>query len=344
MEKIKIIYNPVDSEASSCQRVIYPLLALADAGLVEAEVINTNDIRAQLKSADLVVLQCVIGPQQHQLIDYIHKQGKRVIIDYDDVFSHLPEKLLQNLGMKQDEITNNWIKYLKTADAISVPTPTLAELVKNHTNKPVHIIPNYIPRKDYEASQEYTPFDATEEIRIVYSCSESHSEDFKYIGPVLRQLGETYSKVTIISQGGLEFGYHFWDYKGRTIHETKTSYGGYYSMLRRLKPHIFIAPLKPTQHNIARSGLKYLQAGSIKAAFVGSYLPDIEKQPYNIVKNNETGFLVTKKSEWWSLLSDLVERPESIKKIGEAAYSDAANYILEDHIGEWHSIYTQLVN
>ena len=63
---MRVIFNAVDSEASGCQRVIYPLMTLAKAGKAEVEVINTNDIRSQLRKADLVVLQCLIGPQQHE--------------------------------------------------------------------------------------------------------------------------------------------------------------------------------------------------------------------------------------------------------------------------------------
>lgn len=348
---MKIIYNPVGSCATSCQRLIYPLTALQNAGQAEVEVINTNDIRAQLRKADLVVLQCLIGPEQHQLIDYIHDQGKKVVIDYDDLMSRLPERLLKNLGMDQKTITENWIKYLNSADVITVPSHALASLINRHTDTPVWVLDNYIPRAEYEASAEYTPFDGTDEIRVMYSCSESHWDDFQYIGPVLRQLGETYPNVTILSQGGLEFGYHFWEYGGKTLHETKTSYGSYYSMLRRVKPHIFIAPLTSTLHNMSRSSLKYWQASVAKAAFVGSYLKDLDddfnqklRPPYALEPNlNKTGFLATNKSEWWSTLSDLVTNPEKIKAVGEAAYADMQDYLLEDYIEDWYSCYSEVL-
>lgn len=352
---MRIIYNPIGSCASSCQRLIYPLMALAKAGKAEVEVINTNDIRSQLRKADLVVLQCLIGPEQHELIDYIHEQGKKIVIDYDDIMSDLPPRLLKNLGMNQKSITKNWLKYLKSADAITVPSYALAEKIQGmlfdrfgitHADTPVWVKDNFLPREVYEASKDYTPFDDSDEIRIMYSCSESHWDDFQFIGPILKELGEKHPNVTIISQGGLEFGYHFWDYKGKTRHEPKTSYGSYYSMLRRVKPHIFLAPLTSNMHNMCRSNLKYLQAGVVKAAFVGSYLEDMDKKydglyepPYEDVINEVTGLVITKKSEWYATLSKLVEDPEMIKRIGLQTYDRMANYILEDHIDSWEAVY-----
>lgn len=334
--EIKVLFNAVDSEATGLQRLVYPLQALAPNNFTY-EAVNTSDIRDQLRSADFVLLQCLIGPQQHSLVEYIHSQNKKVVIDYDDDFSNLPENLVKRLGMSRDGIVSNWIKYLKTADLITVPTNQLARRVRSYTSKPIKVLPNFIRQEDFKTTEDYSPFDNTDEIRIIYSCSESHKRDFNYIAPVLKRIGEWYPQVKIISHGGLDFGYHCPTYKGKHRHYTKVSYNSYYKFLKDIKPHIFIAPLTVTPHNVARSNLKYLQAGVMKAAFVASNL-----EPYAKTKNN--ALLPEFKLGWLWQLRKLIKNPNLAKELGIRASEDVEkHFVLENNIHLWRDAYVDLL-
>ena len=129
---MKIVYSPL-SGASGAQRLSYPIKALEQQHQIESQPLNTNNLDEQLQWADLVVLQCLMGPEQHQLIERIHAKGKKVIIDWDDDFSSLPNSLLRKLNYSQEEITKNWKKYLRSADLITVPTERLAKVVKSNS-------------------------------------------------------------------------------------------------------------------------------------------------------------------------------------------------------------------
>jgi hypothetical protein len=335
---VKILFHAVDSEASGSQRLTYPLMALNKKYNFEFEAINTSDIRAQLREADLVLLQCLIGPQQHDLIKYCQDNDKKVCIDYDDNFDALPEVLCNRIGMSSKEIKKNWHQYLREADLITVPTQALAWKLKAITDKPIKILPNLILKEEYEKSRDYDPFDDLFTIRILYSCSESHLEDFKYIIPVLKRIGESYPNVKIMSHGKLNFTYYCPKYRGQASHISYSPYKSYYDLLRGEKPHIFIAPLKYTAHNICRSNLKYLQAGVLKCVFVGSGLTLFDN-----VKINNTGILVKNRISWWWYLRKLVRNSNLIKKYAEKAYNDVGNYLLEDHIDKWKNAYVELV-
>lgn len=334
---IKFLINAVDSEATGCQRIIYPVQALVREGF-SFEAVNTADIRSQLRKADLVLLQCLIGPEQHDLIDYIHRQNKKVVVDYDDDFSSLPTNLIERIGYSQKQISENWKKYLRSADLITVPCEELAKRVKNFTDKPVKVLPNLIRKEDFETTRDYDPFVDTDEIRIIYSCSESHLKDFISYGSILKKIGERHKNVRIISHGGLNFGYYFPKYKGKSRHYPKISYNSYFKFLRQVNPHIFIAPLRSTPHNIARSNLKYLQAGVAKAAFVGSHLSPYHNLP-------ETSAITPKFDlTWWWHLRKLIKNPDLAKKMGLAASKDILNsYILENHIDLWKDAYNEIV-
>ena len=167
---IKLLINAVDSEASGCQRLIYPVQSLAKNRGFEFEAVNTSDIRAQLRTTDIVLLQCLIGPQQHDLIKHIQSAGKPVIIDYDDDFSALPKNLVERIGQSRKSIEKNWAKYLKTADMITVPCDALARRVRTYTSKPIRVLPNLLRKTDL-APVDYDPFDDLSSFHLfIYFC------------------------------------------------------------------------------------------------------------------------------------------------------------------------------
>jgi glycosyltransferase involved in cell wall biosynthesis len=240
--------------------------------------------------------------------------------------------------MSQDDIFRDWVKYLQAADLVTTTTEMLAGRISSFTKSPVKVLPNYVRRED--VCDDYDPFEDLKEIRIIYSCSESHQGDFKFIVPVLKRLGEAYPQVKIISHGGLDFGYHYPWYKGKMKHLRKVSYNSYYKFLQEEKPHIFIAPLLATPHNVSRSDLKYLQAGALKAAFVGSNL-----EPYASLRKKKSSAILTDfKLGWWWQLRKLIRNPSLARDMGQKAFEDVRdNFVLEDHIGLWEDTFSDLV-
>jgi len=326
-------------DATSCHRVIYPLQALP-AEDYSSEALKIYRLDEQLESSDIVLFQCLAGATEKNLpiISHIQKQGKKVIIDYDDDFSSLPDVKLKQIGKSQDDITVEWKAYLQAADLITVTTSTLANRVKSFTDKPVKILPNLIRKADFDCARDYDPFEDTSEIRILYSCSSSHALDFKYIALILKWLGERYSNVKIISQGSFGFTYFCPKYRGRTKHYPKIPYSSYYQSLLEIQPHIFIAPLRVNQYNICRSDLKYLQSATIKAAFIGNNLP-----PYHGIKK-KTAILTDTRFGWLWNLRKLIKNLDKARSMGRAARRNIReHFILEDHIRLWSNTYDELL-
>lgn len=349
---MKILFSPIDSEATSCQRIIYPLRALEKAKKdlpsdmkVEIDVLNTSKLDEQLKWADLVVLQCLIGMGSYSLVEQIKASNKKIVIDYDDNFSALPENIREILNLPQTEITENWKKYLQIADLITVSTNSLAQVVKSFTEnhggarriEKVRVLPNLIRRSDHADSYSYMPWDS-DEFRIIYSCSESHLDDIKYISPVLNWASKLYSKIVIISQGGIDFTYLNSEFKGKAAHQGKVPFDSYLKTLREIKPHIFIAPLLDTPHNVCRSNLKYLQSGLLKCPFICNNLP-----PYTDVKHGITGFKSNSKLKWLWFLRKLVKDKNLMINLGQNAYQHSSKFILENHIDLWYETYKKLL-
>ena len=336
---LKILFNPVDSEASGCQRLIYPLMALKEKYGIDYEIINAYDSKVQLRKADLVWLQCLVGPQQRELLAYCKKQGVKLAIDYDDFFAGVPKNIQERLGMTPEEISQNWHYYLQNADLITVPCEALAREVSKVSSKPVVILPNLIQKKTYEDFKDYNPFQDTSELRILYSCSESHLQDFQFLTPILSWLGTLFPKVRILTNGKLNFTYYDPAFKGKASHISSVSYGAYYNTLRQHQPHIFLAPLLVNTYNQCRSDLKFQQASLLKCGFLGS---DIET--YDAVEHDVTGLLSSNyKLSWLWNLRKLIKDPKKTQKMGETAYAELGSYLLENHTHLWYEALTGIL-
>lgn len=338
---MKILYSVLDSEATGCQRISYPLLTLEKdkknlSPNVELDVLNTSKLDDQLKWADLVVIQCLIGMESYSLIERIKEQNKKVVIDYDDNFSALPDNILKSANMPQEVITENWKKYLQIADLITVSTASLVKVIQPFTNK-IKILPNLIRRSDHSDSVSYNPWE-TDELRIMYSCSESHMEDIKWASTILNWASSFSSKVTIISQGGLDYTFLNHKFKGKAIHYGKVPFDSYLKTLRNIKPHIFIGPLTRSAHNECRSNLKYLQSGLLKCAFICSDLP-----PYSEVIHGLTGFKSNSKLGWLWYLRKLIKNRNLLINMGQNAYQHSSKFILENHIDQWYQAYKNVL-
>jgi len=340
---LKIVYNSVDSEATGCQRVLNPLKIMQDRGLIETQIINRSDARKQAKWADVLFLQCLIGPQNFDLLALYQKEGIPVVVDYDDNFAHLPPNILSRIGLSSEDAKNNWIKYLNMADAVTCPSHYLAQRIKFYSKpKRVCILPNYLTEEEYTGSKDYSPWKVGEdEIRILYSCSDTHQEDLQWVGSLLCYLGEAYPQVRIITQGSLDFKYLFPYYKGKSSHALYAPYKSYHQSLREIAPHICLGPLLNNEHAYSRSDIKYLQTASIKAAFVGSNSPPYQET----VISGYTGLLPSNsKLSWWWSLRKLIRNPELIRSIGEAAYKHAGQFLLKDHVESWFWVFNDLVS
>jgi len=334
---MKILFQTTGNDATGSHRILYPIQALKEnIANMEVQVLNETQLDDQLKWADIVVMQCLIGSQQFSLIERIKSDGKALVIDYDDNFSVLPVNILKKVNLTSEEAANNWQVYLKMADLITTTTPKLAEIINQKRDglpKAV-LLPNYIRLQDYGNSISYTPWLPEEEIRILYSCSDSHQKDIEYLAPILDLLASVYKNIKIISQGNIDFTFLRPNFKGKVYHTGAVPYSNYLGALKKLKPHIFVAPLQDSEHNRCRSDLKFLQSAILKCAFICNDL-----DPYSDIKDGITGLKVTNRLGWAWYLRKLVRDRSLAINLGLNSYQDASKMILENHINRWRDAY-----
>lgn len=338
---MKILFNASDGEATGHHRMLNAIYELKNRGLAEIQPMNSNELNYQLKWADMILMQCLLGPQQFELIKKIKASGVPLVIDYDDDFANLPPHILDRFKITPQEAKENWKFYLQSADYLQTSCEYLKQRMmaeSGRSENEVKILINCLLRREYDPGFEYEPRENDNEVRILYSCSDSHLADFKWISPVLSWLGNRYPNVVIMTQGNLKFSYHNPNYKGKSLHHSFAPYLVYHERLREISPHITIGPLRNNDHAKSRSNIKYLQSASVKSAFVASDSP-----PYSCIKHGETGFLASNRLQWWWYLRKLIRNPELRKRIVDAAFKDAESYLIEKHIDDWYEFYSSVV-
>lgn len=327
---LKIAFNSVGSSATGAHRMLEPMDLLRNKFGADFEPLQGHRLTEQIKACDLVWLQCVIGSEQRDLVEKCKQYNTPVIIDYDDSFADLPAIVRQRTELSSSQIRLNWDYYLNHASVITVSCEALKNRVQEFSDKPVFVLPNCLRSDLYHSQENYTPFEGEDTLRVLYTCSSSHLQDLKEMLWVLSKLIKWNPKVELITQGRLDFSYYRGTFKGRHRHIPEVAYASYYSLLRDIRPHVLLAPLRTNTYNSCRSNLKYLQAGLMKCAFVGSNLA-----PYQDVVHGKTGLLVDYSWGWLWQSRKLAKDFRFAQELGENAYYDAGNYLLEHHIGSW---------
>lgn len=337
----KVLGIPIDNSATSYHRVIQPLHYLAQEGLDIQFLGDPENQPQQYAQSDILYIQCLYAPDAYNFYLEQKKQGKHIVIDFDDDYINIPDD-----SPEQTEIIDKktgesykfptklralYVKmFIALADIVVVSTETLKALYGPFAKK-ILVIPNCVSQ-DMKRDKPKLP---NEKIRILWSGSASHKPDLLEAAEkgYLQQINEKYAdKVEFHFQGPLNFSEIFPGLP-HVAHPT-VDFGDYLNVIQDINPDISIAPLKPNIFNAAKSNLKYLQMTLMESAFIGqSY------HPYAEIESGHDGFLAEGTSSWVKALSKLIESADTRKKVVTNAMKYVeARYMIEKHINSWRSV------
>jgi len=186
---------------------------------------------------------------------------------------------------------------------MTVTTPFLAGIYKDHGVKNVHVYPNSIIESDF-----YIPTLVPHEgIRVIWQGSTSHFEDWFPIQDALIEVLKENPHVTLVIYGAL------WTYLKRNIRPGQLEFHEWsdYSTYK-IKRHILdcdinLCPLIDTPFNRSKSALKWYEASigprpeATLAAKVGPYLE---------IEHGKTGLLYETPEEFKTNLTALIKNKE----------------------------------
>lgn len=240
------------------------------------------------------------------LLDWAKENhGAKIVVDQDDFIMQLPEKHPAR-GKEYHYRQEARNQILDLADVVVNSTPFLQE-----QNGGI-VAPNFADPENWHTQQRRQ---TRYPVSIVCPISASRVLEWEdTMGEVFAQMLEDFPEVQWIFMGG-------WPVQaddarvGQVVRVDWCPNWLYKRMLTWVNPSVILSVLEDNDFNRARSNLKYLEAGTVGAAFVGTPVGEIART----VEHEETG-LVT-----WDLdgaLRQLAVDSQRRKQLADAARND----------------------
>lgn len=242
------------------------------------------------------------------VLDELRWRGADLVIDVDDWFEDLPEGNMAAdswLGEKR----RLYKELLGKAARVSASTPVLAEKYGGI------VTPNFVVPEQWD----WAPRSSVRADECVILCNASPSRAGDYLakeGPFRKTLELPHVKMVFM--GGV-FPEWALDYPaGKVIWCRWTPIEIYPRMMRWIAPDIVVSPLEHNEFNVAKSNLKWLEAGMCGAAFVGERWGEYART----VNDGTTGVLAEGEAEWTEALMGLALNAETRQHVAEAGRAE----------------------
>jgi hypothetical protein len=239
---------------------------------------------------------------------YLRTLGVKLIIDYDDANSFVPDYNQAKSFTHNNTLTYKvWEEHYKEADAITTTTAKLAAL----EHPEAYVVPNFV-HKDWFDS----PKREHDDIRIAFSGAVAgRHEDMEFLRPLMTEIITGDKRVKFINFGVC---YDWMLELPRTYTIGWADPLTYFKALNHLNIDIGLAPLAVNEFNRGKSGIKYYEYAMTGAAGIYSAL-----EPYEEVVDGVTGIVVEPDEYCWlDAIDGLIGDVDRRMQISHNAYVD----------------------
>lgn len=350
----KILGVPLDSTATSYHRIVQPLYELQQKGSPWSENIQflgdhgdanleaAQNQMTQYQWADILFLQCLYTPSAHQFYANQKKNGKFIVLDFDDDYINIPEdspEQTEVIDHKTGEVyrfpaemRSVFVQmFIQLADVVTVTSEHL-KILYSPWAKNIKIIPNCVS----QSMKRDIPKTPNSKIRILWSGSNSHLHDLNILKKPLEIINQKYGdKIEIHFQGGLDFKSIFGDLP--IITHPMVNFADYLNVIQDINPDIFLAPLREDTFNVSKSNLKYSQMTLMESAFIST-----PYGPYTHIDHEYDGMLAKNDNGWVESISKCIEN-ESLrnKLVVNATKYVESNHMIENQLYRWEEIFVR---
>ena len=249
---------------------------------------------------------------------------------------------------------------LKAADAVTTTNETLAAVIRQHTTKPVYVIPNCLdPRQWKKAEKAVGKW-------LGWAGSVSHYPDLQRLLRPLDRLMRKYSDLNVQIMGssfdylfplkpgahklpvagyGPEDGMFYADlvhcgerWPGRMRFDKPVPIQGYHDWITtNWQAHIGIAPIEANDFNDAKSELKWLEYTALGVPTVAS-----DFGPYRrAIRDMETGLLG--RCDWESPLAHLIDNPSFAQRLVDNATDELhEKFDIRKRAKDWMNVFEEV--
>jgi glycosyltransferase involved in cell wall biosynthesis len=237
----------------------------------------------------------------------LRKYSKKIIYNFDDAVMYDPDQPSRTSGPHM----KRFIRSVKVADMVLVGSSYLAEQARKY-NSNINVLPLGLKVSDYECC--HSDFNDGK-IRLVWIGSKSTLKYLEELKPTLEEIGSLFNNVVlrIIGDGffdlqNMEVEKRLWSKKTRAVDLATSDIG--------------LAPLPDNRFTKGKCSFKVLEYASAGLPVIAS--PVGTNSDY--IRNNVTGFFARDSKEWIDRIAQLINNPQSRKKVGQDGRTWAKNF------------------
>lgn len=224
----------------------------------------------------------IISRPSNTMVDFVQllqRAGKRYIIDMDDDFTSIPKTnpAYNALGAGNPQYITNLQKILEKADRVTFASKEL----NNRYHMPGVIIRNCIDEANPAWVAARLGKSKSTHIRLGFTGTNTHREDFKMILPALKSILGQYPYVKIIiGNDGYLLNYLNDVPESQKGFIPPLAYDDYPNTYKVVD--ILLAPLEFNHFNCAKSTIKLIEATATGTPYIASCLPMYSEFTYAV--------------------------------------------------------------
>jgi len=247
------------------------------------------------------------GNAERAVCEMLREAGAEVIGEVDDWFEDIPVGNMARQGWF-GERRELYKDLLVTADRVVCSTPYLAERWGGQ------VAPNFVvpAQWDWPARPTRNP----DECVLLHMCGAGRSGDFLSAEGAFRAFLDMPNTKVVCA--GVVPGWAMEYPAGKVVVVRWTPVEVYTRLVRWIAPDLIVSPMLHNKFNLAKSNLKWLEAGAVGACFVGERWGEYART----VQDGVTGVLADGADEWAQALVSLAldaERRSAIAAAGQTA-------------------------
>lgn len=282
----------------------------------------------------LVICRSRYSDKLNRLITCARSRGKEVIFDIDDqvfdpAFVHLVLHTLDQ-DLEHPQVWDHWFAYvsrigatMRLCDRVIATNQYLAARIREYSDKPVSVIPNFLNREQMEISQKLFEekracgFASNGQIHLGYfSGTPTHNKDFEIVSGALERLLARDPRLVLRIVGFMKLDgslQKFWPrVESYPLHD--------FVNLQRVigQVEVNLVPLQDNPFTNCKSELKYFEAGVVGTLTVASPIYSYA----NSIRDGENGYLA-KSFEWQEKIEALIDSLDNYPEMAEKAFEDS---------------------
>lgn len=335
--KIAFIYIAYDygTFRYRCYNICQAIHMVTDMDATFFFVDELESISTILKKIDIVVFSRV--PWDFRVESFVQKcikNGIKLVYDTDDLvlsIKHAP-LLINYIG--ELENIDSWFGYIARrkylADECSdfiTTNDVLASHISNISNRPVHVIPNFLNQEQIAISEtilnDRKPLGYDGKIKLGYfSGTSTHNKDFKMISSQIGQILSDNKNVSLKIVGYLDIPDELKEFSLNKRLETK-SLVNFIQLQREISEcDINLIPLVDSVFTRCKSDLKFFES-----AVVGTVSVATRNEVYAKSITEKANGSLASQHEWYEKLSFLIKDIQALNSISQ----NAVNYTLDKY-------------